>query len=126
MSENKTINPKLEAALKGIWDSLTDEQKEKAKNCKTMDELTALAAKEGIELPDEVLDAVAGGYIYHDYSKLWPSEYPWVTVDDKTGDVLGRFVEKSTAERIAAEKGQSQQEIDQMTWANICRQSQSC
>ena len=63
MSENKTINPKLEAALKGIWDSLTDEQKEKAKNCKTMDELTALAAKEGIELPDEVLDAVAGGLL---------------------------------------------------------------
>ena len=26
-----------------------------------MDELTALAAKEGIELPDEVLDTVAGG-----------------------------------------------------------------
>ena len=57
------MDVKMDAALKGIWDSLTDEQKEKAKNCKTMDELTALAAKEGIELPDEVLDAVAGGLL---------------------------------------------------------------
>ena len=62
MDENKNIDPKLNAALKGIWESLTDEQKEKAKQCKTMDELTAFAGKEGIELSDEVLDAVAGGY----------------------------------------------------------------
>ena len=55
------MDDKLNAALKGIYDSLTDEQKEKSKQCKTMDELTALAAKEGIELPDEVLDTVAGG-----------------------------------------------------------------
>ena len=61
MDENKNIDPKLEAALKGIFNSLTDEQKEKAKQCKTMDELTAFAGKEGIELSDEVLDAIAGG-----------------------------------------------------------------
>ena len=61
MDENKNIDPKLEATLKGIFNSLTDEQKEKAKQCKTMDELTAFAGKEGIELSDEVLDAVAGG-----------------------------------------------------------------
>ena len=63
MNENKNMDPKLNAALKGVYESLTDEQKEKAKNCKTMEELTKLAAKEGIELPDEVLDAVAGGGI---------------------------------------------------------------
>ena len=61
MSENKNIDPKVQAALKGVCDSLSDELKEKAKACRTMDELTALAAKEGIELPDEALDAVAGG-----------------------------------------------------------------
>ncbi len=55
------MNEKLKAALKGVYDSLSDELKEKAKQCKTMDELTALAAKEGIELPDEALDAVSGG-----------------------------------------------------------------
>ena len=55
------MSEKLNAALKGIYDNLTDEQKEKAKECKTMDELMALAGEWGIELPDEVLDAVAGG-----------------------------------------------------------------
>ena len=55
------MDEKLNAALKGIYDSLTDEQKAKAKACKTMDELMALAGKEGIELPDEILDVVAGG-----------------------------------------------------------------
>ena len=47
--------------LKGIYDDLTDEQKEKAKECKTMDELMSLAGEWGIELPDEALDAVSGG-----------------------------------------------------------------
>lgn len=62
MKENRNIDPKLQEALKGIWDSLTDEQREKAKGCKTLDELIKLAGKEGIELPDEALDRVAGGF----------------------------------------------------------------
>ncbi len=61
MNENKNMDPKLETALKGIYDHLTDEQKEKAKACKNMDEMMALAGEWGVELPDEVLDAVAGG-----------------------------------------------------------------
>ena len=64
MDENRNIDPKMTETLKGIWDSLTDEQKEKAKECKSMDELTALAGKKGVELPDELLDAVAGGGEY--------------------------------------------------------------
>ena len=47
--------------LKSIYDSLTDEQKEKVKACKTADEFKAFAEKEGIELTDEMLDEVAGG-----------------------------------------------------------------
>ena len=62
MKENKRMDPKLEAVLKDIYNSLTDEQKEKAKACKTIDELMEFAGKEGLELPDELLDAVAGGY----------------------------------------------------------------
>ena len=45
----------------GLYENLTDEQKEKAKACKTVDELMALAGEWGIELPDEALEAVAGG-----------------------------------------------------------------
>ena len=57
---------KLNEILKGVYDSLTDEQKEKAKACKTMEELIALAGQESIELPDEIMDAVAGGHIIAD------------------------------------------------------------
>ncbi len=64
MSENKKADPKAIQALKEIYDSLTDEQKEKAKNCKTAEELLKLAGEEGIELPDELLDSVSGGAVY--------------------------------------------------------------
>ena len=57
----ENMDVKLKGTLKGIYDTLTDEQKKKAKACKTMDELMEFAGKEGIELPDEMLDAVAGG-----------------------------------------------------------------
>ena len=52
---------KFEELIKGIYDSLTDEQKERAKDCKTPEELWKFAGKEGVELPDELLDEVAGG-----------------------------------------------------------------
>ncbi len=61
MSENENRADELNEALKSMWDSLSDEQKEKAKECKTMDELMLCAGKMGIELPDELLDTVAGG-----------------------------------------------------------------
>ncbi len=74
------MDEKMKEALKGIYDNLSDELKEKAKQCKTMDELTTLAGKEGIELPDEVLDAVAGGDIYCDiydrFANAWYSIFP--------------------------------------------------
>ena len=52
---------KLEETLDGIYDKLNDEQKEKAKACKNMDEFIKLAGELGIELPDELVSAVAGG-----------------------------------------------------------------
>ena len=41
---------------------LTDEQIEKLKACKSPDEMLALAKAEGIELSDEQLSAVNGGF----------------------------------------------------------------
>ena len=58
--DSSKIN-ELNKVLAEIWDSLTDEQKEKAKQCGSIDELTALAGEMGFELPDEMLEAVAGG-----------------------------------------------------------------
>jgi hypothetical protein len=43
------------------YESLSPEQQEKAKACRTADELSSLAAEEGFELSDEMLEGVAGG-----------------------------------------------------------------
>ncbi len=67
MDESKTTE--LNRAITGIWDSLTDEQKAKAKACNSMDELASLAASAGVELPDEMLDAVAGSIYNTDPSR---------------------------------------------------------
>ena len=52
---------KMAEMLNGIIDSLTEEQKEKYKACKTTEEILELAAREGVELPDEAMDEIAGG-----------------------------------------------------------------
>ena len=58
----------MDKKLKDVLDKipfLSDELKEKAAACKTVEDLAALAAKEGVALPDELLNAVSGGVIYH-------------------------------------------------------------
>ena len=55
------MDEKINEKLKEIYDSLTDEQKEKAKNCRTLEELVEFAGEEDIELPEELMDQVAGG-----------------------------------------------------------------
>ena len=58
------MDEKIKLALKNVYDNLTDEQKVKAKACKTEQELMDFAGKEGIELPDDLAEAVAGGLVY--------------------------------------------------------------
>ena len=48
------------------YDDLTPAQKEKAKACKTVDELVELAKSEGIELSDAELEGMAGGLSWGD------------------------------------------------------------
>ncbi|MDO4538569.1 MAG: Nif11-like leader peptide family natural product precursor, partial [Coriobacteriales bacterium] len=45
-------------------DGISPEVRDKARQCKTTEELVALAQSEGIELTDEMLDEISGG-------KLW-------------------------------------------------------
>ena len=47
-------------------DQLTPEQMEKARACKSTDELVELAKTEGIELSEEQLEALAGGKAWYD------------------------------------------------------------
>lgn len=55
------MNETIKEALKKIYDKLTDEQKEKWESCKTEDEFMAFLGEIGAELPDELVDHVAGG-----------------------------------------------------------------
>ena len=61
---------KLNELLNAVLASLTEEQKKKAKACKTAKELVDFLAEAGVELPDEVLDAVAGGmgHFFQDFN----------------------------------------------------------
>ena len=60
--------------LNGVFEKLTDEQKEKAKECKNADDFMKLAGEQGIELPDDLLDNVAGG-AYGDDWKIIVSHF---------------------------------------------------
>ena len=92
--------------LKGIWDSLTEEQKEKAKACKTADELVKLAASEGIELPDELLDAVAGGVVVE-----IKGTGTWSAFDNK-GDYIGNAGSLNGAKELARSRGADTSLVD--------------
>ena len=48
------------------YKDLTEEQKAKAKEAKTPEELMALAKAEGVELTDEQIEAVSGGWSMDD------------------------------------------------------------
>ena len=56
-------------------EDLTPEQMEKAKACKSAEELVALAKSEGIALSDEQLESISGGA---DWKKL---NCPWNDCD---------------------------------------------
>ena len=55
-------NNKRNESLERVIASLTEEQKEKVAACKDTNELTALLGELGVELPDELLDDVGGGF----------------------------------------------------------------
>ena len=44
------------------FSDLTADQRAKAKACKSSDELIALAKEEGVELTDDELEAISGGW----------------------------------------------------------------
>ena len=59
------MDEEMKDALKGIFEELTDEQKEKVKACKNADEVMNLLGEWGVELPDELVGNVAGGDWYN-------------------------------------------------------------
>ena len=53
----------MEMVMAISYDDLTEEQKEKARVCKSPEELFALAKEEGVELDDKDLEAINGGMV---------------------------------------------------------------
>ena len=47
---------------KELYENLSEDLKAKVANCKTGDELVELAMTEGIELTDDQLNAISGGF----------------------------------------------------------------
>ena len=70
------MNGKMNEKFKEIYDSLTDEQKEKTMNCKTQEELMAFVGEEDIELPEELLGNVAGGLDWFEWF-FGENGFPW-------------------------------------------------
>ncbi len=105
-------NDQLSQALTELWDSLTDEQKAKAKECTTFDELAQFAGDQGIELPDEMLDAVAGGYTFYDERSR-----TYEIINDSTGDVMDTgYVYLDNAQTNARYQGQKP---DLLNWDQL-------
>ena len=57
------------------FESLSEEQKAKAKACKTPEDMLALAKEEGYELSDDDLDAVSGGGFWNEEKSNFATTY---------------------------------------------------
>ena len=60
----------MDEKSKVILETLTDEQKEKANQCKTSAELASYLGGLGMELPDALLDEVSGGIILENGDRM--------------------------------------------------------
>lgn len=52
---------KIDVALKDMYDSLSEDTKQRLHEATTPEEMLAVASEEGVELTDEQLEAVSGG-----------------------------------------------------------------
>ena len=99
-------NNQLNETLTGIWETLTDEQKERARACTTTEELLAFAGAEKIELPDELLEQAAGGWLHYNFDT---GEYE--ILNDKTTEAMDRVKGYYDARDRAIELGQSAEKV---------------
>ena len=108
MSQQKGKEPmennKIMDQLFAVYDSLNDDQKKRIQECKTVNEIMDFAGKEKIELPDDVLDAISGGYIFID-QYMGGKDYQ--VINDTTGEVMQTLSQHTAAEDRARWHGQS-------------------
>lgn len=97
---------KMKELVMNLMHSLTSEQKEKVKACKNLNELTKCLGEMGVALPDELLDAVAGG----------------VTMDEFLCAVFQREWEIEQREHIDMYDFQGQQNAYDRAWNEIANE----
>ena len=61
-------------SLENFYESLTDEQRQQARECKTPEEMLALSKKWGVQLSDEELDSISGGSMWSNDCNLCPKD----------------------------------------------------
>ncbi len=67
------MDEKTKETLNSVFEKLTDEQKEKVNACKNADELMKLLGEWGVELSDDMVEAITGGYTsYRDWKRRLP------------------------------------------------------
>lgn len=57
------------------YEDLTEEQREKARACKSFEELVELAKAEGVELTEDQLEAISGGEKWYQCDCYSPGTY---------------------------------------------------
>ena len=70
------MESKASELLNSVTNRLSDSQKEKAKKCNTLQEMTEFLTKEGVDLSDELLEKVSGGIYYRPENKIDPKLVP--------------------------------------------------
>lgn len=113
MEKGKIMDDKLASLLSTLYDSLTDEQKERVTSCKTLGELSTSLSDEAVTLSDEALEGVSSGYLYYDA----PTRM-WRIIDDTTGLTKSREAELFEAKDVAQSLGFSDVQI---SWEQLNR-----
>ncbi len=89
-------------------------------------DLQELADTEGIELSDEALDAIAGGYIYHDEGDAAAHRREAYYVLDDSGRVVMRLDSLAKAEHWAGNLRTSAQMLTADEFERMRRKYKSC
>ena len=61
------MSDNMQEKLKGILESLSDEQKERIKTCNNIDEILSVLGEEGVELPDEIVESSPNDQLFLDF-----------------------------------------------------------
>ena len=75
-------------------------------------EFQELAATEGVELSDDALDSIVGGYVYHDAGDPQSHREEAYYVLDDTGEIILRFGDVGAAKHWASNLRASPRIID--------------